>query len=349
MFQSSAQSWEQLIDYPGTERDDGTGFVIGDSAYFGTGLTPWWSAEGDFYGLDMVNEQWFPISSLELGEERQYASGFNSSNTGFVFGGFNGVDFLNDLWQYDPIIDAWTELASLPSIGRSGASCFVLNDTAYIIGGKTQSNLAIGEVWAYTISNDTWTQKTNLPFGSRWRASATSSNNNGYLIFGRDELDSFHNELYEYNPISDNWTQISTFPSIGRSHATMFTINSELYICLGLDSLTNSHNDLWRYDIGLGTWNILPGLPSTGRRGGIALSNQSTLYYTTGIDESDQRLKQTWKYNPSLDVIQINFFNQDKQLTKIVDIMGRETEEKPNTILIYIYSDGSSEKVFKVE
>ena len=38
-----------------------------------------------------------------------------------------------------------------------------------------------------------------------------------------------------------------------------------------------------------------------------------------------------------------------KEVVKVVDLMGRETEEVPNTILIYIYSDGTTEKVFKAE
>jgi len=38
-----------------------------------------------------------------------------------------------------------------------------------------------------------------------------------------------------------------------------------------------------------------------------------------------------------------------KELIKITDLMGRETEYKPNTVLIYVYSDGTTEKIFKVE
>ena len=41
--------------------------------------------------------------------------------------------------------------------------------------------------------------------------------------------------------------------------------------------------------------------------------------------------------------------NTPKQLLKIVDLMGRETPYKPNTVLIYVYDDGSTEKVFKME
>ena len=38
-----------------------------------------------------------------------------------------------------------------------------------------------------------------------------------------------------------------------------------------------------------------------------------------------------------------------KTRKQIIDFMGRETKDLPNTFLIYIYSDGSTEKVFKIE
>ena len=41
--------------------------------------------------------------------------------------------------------------------------------------------------------------------------------------------------------------------------------------------------------------------------------------------------------------------NNNKELIKIVDFMGREVSFKPNTPLIYIYSDGTKERVLKLE
>lgn len=37
-----------------------------------------------------------------------------------------------------------------------------------------------------------------------------------------------------------------------------------------------------------------------------------------------------------------------KKLVKVLDLLGRETEETPNTPLIYLYEDGSARKVFRV-
>jgi hypothetical protein len=38
-----------------------------------------------------------------------------------------------------------------------------------------------------------------------------------------------------------------------------------------------------------------------------------------------------------------------KELLKIVDLLGRETIYEPNKVLIYIYSDGTAERVFKLQ
>jgi len=45
----------------------------------------------------------------------------------------------------------------------------------------------------------------------------------------------------------------------------------------------------------------------------------------------------------------INELSTSKNLIQILDMMGRETSFKPNTPLIYVYDDGSIEKVFSVE
>ena len=42
-------------------------------------------------------------------------------------------------------------------------------------------------------------------------------------------------------------------------------------------------------------------------------------------------------------------YTKEKELLKVIDVLGRETIVQPNTPLIYIYSDGSSERVFEME
>ena len=61
----------------------------------------------------------------------------------------------------------------------------------------------------------------------------------------------------------------------------------------------------------------------------ISVSKEICPYSTLGINE---------------------FTNSNKKfIIRIVDLMGRETDNKSNTLLIYIYSDGTTEKVFRLE
>lgn len=49
-------------------------------------------------------------------------------------------------------------------------------------------------------------------------------------------------------------------------------------------------------------------------------------------------------------IVGLNEFTAlSKKVIRIYDLLGRETEDKPNTLLIYVYSDGTTEKVFRIE
>lgn len=61
----------------------------------------------------------------------------------------------------------------------------------------------------------------------------------------------------------------------------------------------------------------------------------------------DSYLYHNWK--PSCHVGIHELQSEPRKLIKVVDLMGKETEIKPNTLLIYIYNDGTTGKVFKVE
>lgn len=52
-----------------------------------------------------------------------------------------------------------------------------------------------------------------------------------------------------------------------------------------------------------------------------------------------------------VDYVGLNELNNDeyRQVIQITDLMGRKSEDKPNTVLIYIYNDGTTEKVLRIE
>lgn len=296
-----SQTWQQLADFPATERDDGTAFVIGNKAWCGTGFKTGWIVTNDMYVLDMNTDTWSTATAMQPGTERQYACAFSNNSVGYIFGGQdqNGTA-LNDLWAFDTIIGNWQQKTSLPDTGLAGACCFKINGIAYIIGGSNSGNNASNRVWSYNIGSDTWLQKSNMSFGGRWRASATELNGKGYLIFGKDQNGRFCKELYEYDPINDTWTQISSFPLIGRSYSAFNTVAGELFVIAGIDTNNLCYNDLWKFDTGTLQWQQQTVMPTFTRKGGICFNSTNAIYYTTGIDQQNNRLKETWKVsNPT--------------------------------------------------
>jgi hypothetical protein len=54
-------------------------------------------------------------------------------------------------------------------------------------------------------------------------------------------------------------------------------------------------------------------------------------------------------YNSSPTAILYPSYNNEKEIIKITDILGRETKEKKNTPLFYIFDDGTVEKKIIIE
>ena len=59
-----------LAPFPGVERDDAVGFILGEDVYVGSGLSPWWASQGDFYRMNGSNGQWESVAPMPPGMER---------------------------------------------------------------------------------------------------------------------------------------------------------------------------------------------------------------------------------------------------------------------------------------
>jgi hypothetical protein len=291
-----AQTWLQLPDFPGTERDDGVAVQINGKAYCGTGLLVGFTLGKDFYAFDAASNTWSNIAAMPTGAERQYACAFTYANSFYVFSGsgYSNAVF-TDLQRYDVASNTWTALNGKPGNGLIGATCLEFGDKIIIVGGKFQSGSVSDEVWEYSISTNSWLQKNNFPFGGRWRASGAVLNNIGYLIFGKDNNQSFRKEMYSYNHATDTWIKLMDFPQPkGRAYSALKNVSTQLVLFGGYDTLNTYYNDVLFYNPFLNLWAPGTNLPSLGRKGGMGFTVGDKFYYTCGINVSDMRLKETW-------------------------------------------------------
>jgi hypothetical protein len=100
---------------------------------------------------------------------------------------------------------------------------------------------------------------------------------------------------------------------------------------------------------------------ATGGEDHIIIGNFNRSQFTTSVQVKSENIDYSYYYiddicvsSDSLEcfntvgIKELNN-NKEKTLIRIVDIMGRETEDRPNALLIFIYSDGTTEKIFRVE
>lgn len=293
----AAQTWQQIANFPGMERDNGVSFTIANKAYCLTGMRINGTCGADGYVLDGNTHTWDTISSLPLGQEREYVTAFSCNGFGYLFGGLDCSNNCHtEMWRYDSQNDLWQGMTPIPAAGRMGCVCFVLNGKAYLIGGRTTGLVILDEVWEYDVANDSWLQKNNLPFAGMWRGNGFSIDTLGYVCYGIMNTLNFPHAIYQYNKQADSWSTVGNLSLSGRTYAECAVVNQVACLYGGVDSAGGApKNDLIVFDPVAQTLTTQLGLPAVSRRSGIAFSLNNYFYLTTGIDSAFVRLKETWK------------------------------------------------------
>ncbi len=254
------------------------------------------------------------------GPARSDAVSFVIGNKAYICSGY-GVDvslnyrhWLNDLWEYTPKTDSWTQKASLPDsifLGRIGATAFSINTKAYVGLGQdsiSQANLH-KDFWQYDQALDTWTRKSDFLGVARSYAVSFSINDTGYVGTGTNG--NLLKDFYKYNPVGDSWTQIPDIGGYKRYGASAFVINGKGYVCLGLGDDGYS-SDFWMYDPAIGAWKAKRQTKNAtdssfddqygpiDRMNAVAFVINSKGYVTTGSNGS--ALTDAWEYDPVNDL-----------------------------------------------
>lgn len=305
------QLWEQIDDFPSSARDDGTSFTIDGRAICGTGRDAGFNLTGDFALFNASTQQWSVMNPMPSATERQYATALTHGGYGYLFGGIDSQGgYYSDLWVYVPFNDDWIDLGSAPFEGRSGMQSFVIQDTIYIVGGRTANSSAINEVWAYTITLGQWEQKNDFPGEGIWRGFGTSYLNTGIVGFGVDSTNTRRGEVYFYHADIDSWEEITQLYATPRSYPGAAINGNRLFVFGGEIGPSMYSSNFEYINLIDTTWYTLNSFPSTPRRGSMVFTLDNDFYVTTGITDLG-RLKETWVARNVLGVENENFFGKE--------------------------------------
>ncbi len=193
---------------------------------------------------------------------------FSINGKGYVIGGCNNASYnppyLNEVWEYDPVTDSWTQKANYPGGSIYHPAAFVIGNFAYVGMGLITAGNCSGNFYKYDPSTDTWTPIASFPGSDRYDVIEFVLNGEGYVCTGSTGGPPYEQDCYKYNSGTNVWTQIADFPgTAGRSGGSGINDNGLGYGGFGqYDSGSGIFlSDFYSYDSGTNSWTAKTSLP----------------------------------------------------------------------------------------
>lgn len=183
-YDANKNTWVNKADVPGGGRFGAVGFSISSKGYIGTGSPEDFVYLKDFYEYNPNKDSWTQRTDFG-GEARALAAAFSLHGKGYIGTGVgsNGSPdgILQDLWEYVPSSDCWTERASLPVRTAAAVGFQILNE-GFIGTGAAENPRA--DFYNYNPVKNTWTRIADFGGGERVSAVGFSIGPKGYVGTG---------------------------------------------------------------------------------------------------------------------------------------------------------------------
>jgi len=277
--------WIQLDSVKGSPRSVASAFVANGEGFIVAGLeSPGFTRR--MYSYDLMQDDWDDEQSIGGlnggGLSRGSACGFSIGGKGYIcLGQGDNTNFLRDVWEYDPLLDVWSQKADYAGSARRGAVAFVISDIAYVGTGEDITGLR-KDFYKFDPQTNLWGNVMDFGGTPRRQAVGFSIGNQGYVGTGDDGT--LRNDFWQYQVFQNAWVQKASFPGTPRSGATGWGIFPDGYIATGEDAGWNYCNDIWAYNYFTNQWVQRTSMPGTGRKHAISFVVGNVAYVGTGYN-----------------------------------------------------------------
>jgi len=215
-------------------------YVCGGATYDPSNPNALGNATSEVHCLDTLTGTWKRLSPMQ--ECRAYVGVAAHNGYLYAVGGEDAQRWkLDTIECYDPLMDSWCYVGSLPGGPRIGAACAIHKEQLYIIGGynsENRSNPVMDEVLCFDLLKHTWVPKTPLMI-PRCHASLVEVQGQLILVGGRTKLDGQQPpiislaQVERYDDVNDAWDHVTDL-KVPRHDAGCTAIGSVLYIVGGM-------------------------------------------------------------------------------------------------------------------
>jgi N-acetylneuraminic acid mutarotase len=236
-------------------RIDAISFSVDTVGYYGLGYSETFNLCKDFYKYSPKTNTWTKLKDFP-GSARRGAISFSAKGKGYILGGDNG-SLLNDLWEYNPITDSWSETSGTGSFNgrkRKNGFTFTIGNIVYI-GGGVNNGVYLNDCWAFDANANTWTEKGKINNNSgdsydddytipRAYGVTFVISGKGYVTLGSNG--SLLTDTWEFNPTDGLWTRKTYFEGTARNYASSFSVANRGFVLCGING-SQYFSDIWEF------------------------------------------------------------------------------------------------------
>ena len=230
---------------------------------------------GLIYEYDPGPDKWTKKKSMPVMTHHQAQATVNGKL--YIFGGclraITGEAGTTNVWEFDPVTNAYRALAPMP-VKRCSMKAEEVGGKMYVIGGlepleNGKGTRVTGRNEMYDPATNTWTERSPMPT-ARDHAYSGVVNGKIYVIGGRIgagnvPATSNIDVVEEYDPATDLWGVVKQRMPTPRSGGGEATYDGKIYVGGGelqTRQMSAAFRALERYDPVNDTWEILPSMPS---------------------------------------------------------------------------------------
>jgi N-acetylneuraminic acid mutarotase len=196
------------------------------------------------------------------GVKRSGAFSFTIGTTAYVGLGYDGKDYLSDVYKFDATKGYWEVVTAFPGALRERCVSFSINGIGYVGLGYNRDDAEDGwdDFWQYDPAADQWTQLASFGGGVRYNAVSFAIGSKGYVGTGSDGHNTF-SDFWEFTPGATpeegEWNEVVSYPGEKMEAGLAFVLNNKAYIGTGRDNGIFS-SGFWEFapgtDGGIPTW-----------------------------------------------------------------------------------------------
>lgn len=264
-----------------------------------------------FSGLEIYAQQAWTQKANMPAVARHRTVAFTIGNKGYMgLGHYNsgpeGNTYLEDLWEYDPVNDSWTQKANFGGGHRYHAVGVGYKNVAFVGTGRDQTNppnqsyTLETDWWKFDPISNTWTLMAPMPGVGRRGAVAFLIDSLIFVGTGQTS-GGYTDDFFAYDAENDQWlTGVPSFPGGQRTSAIAFSIDNKGYV--GTGGIGCGDNLFYEYKRATNQWVQRANVGGPIRNEAYAFAVNGKGYVLTGDNcSSGTNYKDVWEYDPNTD------------------------------------------------